>query len=239
MPARLTWNAPGAKWNSGLTWNSARTTAKKMKIKAIIDFTPYTAAELGPVAQSIHDGLATHAAHFPALPVSLAALQTLITTCNQKLAARASRATADVLAFNLARHDLEVALGELGGYVNLVAKGEATLVEESAFPAYGGVATPPSAIPAAPVNLVLRPGDLSGTITARCKPDRPASMNVAQTNAGDPNNAAGWVPAATFGGGKITLGGLTVGSTVWVRIATVGTGGVVGAWSDPARIVVV
>ena len=38
-------------------------------------------------------------------------------------------------------------------------------------------------------------------------------------------------------GGKITLSGLTVGSCVWVRIATV-PGGVVGAWSDPAKIIV-
>jgi len=29
-----------------------------------------------------------------------------------------------------------------------------------------------------------------------------------------------------------------VGSIVWVRIATVGAGAVIGAWSDPAKIVV-
>ena len=41
-----------------------------------------------------------------------------------------------------------------------------------------------------------------------------------------------------FGGGKVVISGLTVGSTVWVRIATVGPGGQLGAWSDPAKIVV-
>ena len=113
------------------------------------------------------------------------------------------------------------------------------LVVESGFPSYGGTQTPPSAIPPAPENLVLRPGDLSGTVVARCKPDRQNSLNVAQTNAGDPNIAAGWQHAATFSGGKVTVGGLTVASIVWVRVATVGPGAVVGAWSDPGRIVMV
>ena len=239
MPTPLKWDAPGATWDSGLTWDGVQATPKTMKIKAIIDFSPYTAVELGPIAQAIHDGVAAHAAAFPAPPLTVAALQTLITTYNTKLVARASNASADVLAFNLARHDLEVALHDLGVYVNSVAKGDATLVENTGFPSYSSATTPPSAIPAAPTNVVLRPGELSGTVQARCKPDRPNSMNVAQTNTGDPNNAALWQHAATFSGGKVTLGGLAVASIVWVRLATVGAGAVVGAWSDPARIVVV
>ena len=238
MAKPLTWNAPNARWNSGLTWNGVVASPSKMKTKAVIDFTPYTAAELAPVAQMIHDQLAAHAAHFAAPPVSMAALQGLITTYSQKLVARASRASADVLAFNLARHDLEVALGELGGYVNLVARGDAMLVTESGFPSYGGTSAPLSAIPAAPTDLRLRNGDLPGCIVARCKPDRANSMNVAQTNSGDPNSEAGWKPAMTFSGGKVIISGLTVGSIVWVRITTVGAGGVIGAWSDPAKIVV-
>jgi len=34
------------------------------------------------------------------------------------------------------------------------------------------------------------------------------------------------------------MGGLTVGATAWFRFATVGAKGVMGAWSDPAKIVV-
>lgn len=105
-----------------------------------------------------------------------------------------------MLAFNLARHDL-------GTYVNLVAKGDATLVEESGFPSYGSATPAPSGIPAAPQNLKLRPGDLSGSTVARCTPDRANSFNVAQICTGDPNVEANWHTAMQFSGGKVTISG--------------------------------
>ncbi len=37
----------------------------------------------------------------------------------------------------------------------------------------------------------------------------------------------------------LLVGGIAPGTTVWVRVRTCGTGGVMGAWSDPAKIVVV
>ena len=238
MAKPLKWNAPGAIWNSGLTWNGIAATSKTMNIRAIVDFSSYIAAELTPVAQTIHDQMTANAATFPSPPVAMPALATLITTYEQKLAARASRASADVLAFNLARNNLEVALHDLGIYVNLTAKGDAMTVEKSGFPSYGGAQPGPAAIPAGPQDLKLRHGDLSGSIVARFKADRPNSFNIAQTNTGNPNSEADWKQAASFSGGKVTLSGLTVGGTVWVRVATVGAGATVGAWSDPAKIVV-
>ena len=238
MAKPLTWNAPNAKWTSGLTWNGTLASPPKMKIKASIDFTQYMATELSPIAQAIHDGMTAHAAHFPSPPITMPAFQTLITTYSAKLVARASNASADVLAFNLARHDREVALHDLGSYVNLVAKGDPTLVEESGFPSYGSATPAPSGPPPAPTNLRLRAGDLPGTAQARCKPGRPNSFNVAQICTGDPNVEANWHTAMQFSGGKVIIGGLTVGGTVWVRIATVGTGGQLGPWCDPAKIVV-
>src|SRR5262245_57870730 len=98
--------------------------------KAVVDFTDYKAAELGPIAEVIGEKLAANAGTFPALPVSLAALQGLITDYKEKLVARASRATADVLAWQAAREKLEAALGALGHYVNLVAMGDAAIVEQ-------------------------------------------------------------------------------------------------------------
>ena len=212
-----------------------------MNTKANIDFTQYMAAELNPVAQTIHDQMTANAVTFPTPSVSMASLQTLITTFNAKLAARASRASADVLAFNLARHDLEVALHDLGVYVNFIAKGDATIVEKSGFPSYqfgGGVTPALSAIPAAPQNVKVRAGDLSGSFVARCKPERTPSFNVAQICTGDPNVEANWHTVMQFSGGKVTISGIAPGTTVWVRIATVGAGGQLGAWSDPAKIVV-
>ena len=217
------------------------TPKRTMTTKAITNFSSYVAAELAPVAQTIHDKMLANAAAFTSPPVAMPALAALITDYSQKLANRASRAANDVLAFNLARHDLEVALHDLGAYVNLTAKGDASIVEKSGFPSYSigaGAGPSPSAIPAAPTNVRLRNGDLPGSIIGRFTADRPNSFNVAQTNTGDPNSEAGWHTAAQFSGGKFTISGLTTATVVWVRVATVGTGGKLGAWSDPAKIVV-
>jgi hypothetical protein len=204
--------------------------------KAIIDFSGYTAPELGPVAHSIHDKMNANAVTFTAPPVTLAALQTLITTYDAKLIARASRASADIIAFNDARDALELSLGVLGNYVNGVAKGDPAIVDKSGFPSYTTARTPDTAPPAAPTDLRLRQGDLPGTLTARYKADRQPSTNEVQTTAGDPNTEANWATKGLFQGGRAEMDGFTPGAVVWVRVRTVGLRGVMGAWSDPAQI---
>lgn len=209
------------------------------KIKAVIDFTGYSGADFAPVAQTIHDQMIANAATFPAPPVSMATLLALIGVFQTALATKASRATADTLAYNLTRQELEGALAHIGGYVNSEARGDATIVNKSGFPSYvsGRVAT--GALPAAPENLRLFHGALSGSILARCRPQGQRSMNQVQTCTGDPSVEANWKFAGMFSGGRAVIGGLTVGSTVWVRVATAGRGGAMGPWSDPAKIVVV
>ncbi len=208
-------------------------------IKAIIDFTRYTAAELGPIAQHVHSEMTDNVAVFPTPPVTMAALQTLVTTYTAALAARASRATADIIAFNVARDELEDALGELGGYVNLTAKGDQTMVTLSGFPSYDTAHSADTSPPAAPTDLRLRHGDVSGSVIARFKTARQPSTNEVQTNTGNPNAAEDWHSAQIIKGGKAILGGQTPGACVWVRVRTVGLKGVMGAWSDPAMIRVV
>jgi hypothetical protein len=207
--------------------------------KAIIDFAGYTAAELGPIAQAIHDGMTANAATFTTPPVTMAALQTLVTTYDAKLVARASRATVDVIAFNEAREALEQSLTVLGNYVNVVAKGDPMIVEKSGFPSYTTARTPDTTPPAAPADLRVRQGELSGTIVARYKPDRHPSTNEVQATTSDPNTEAGWQTKGMFQGGRALLEGFTPGAVVWVRVRTVGIRGVMGAWSDPAQIRVI
>jgi len=238
MASPLKWNAKGAKWSPKLKWNGVFPSNITMKTIAVIDFTSYVAAELAAPAGTIHDKMLLNAATFDDPPVEMPALATLISTYTTKLSKRASNDSDDVLAFNLARHDLEVALHDLGVYVNYVAKGDPEIVAKSGFPSYEATRAPLAAIPAAPTDIRLRNGDLPGSVVARIRPDRANSMNIAQANAGDPNNEAGWHTVATFPYGKVTISGLTVASIVWLRFATVGAGGVIGAWSDPARIVV-
>jgi len=93
--------------------------------------------------------------------------------------------------------------------------------------------------PAAPAEVRLRQGDMSGSAVARYKPARARSANQVQTCTGDPNVEANWKDAGIFTGGKATLSGITPGTVLWVRARTAGLKGVMGAWGDPAKIMVV
>jgi hypothetical protein len=146
----------------------------------------------------------------------------------------------DTINFNIARHELEGALGDLGGYVNIVAKGDPAIVALSGFPSYETTGrTPDTNPPAPPINVNVRQGDLSGSFVARYRPDRERSMNEVQINTRGPNNEAGWSHTGMFSGGKASVSGIPPGTLVWVRVRTAGINGVMGAWSDPAKIMVV
>jgi hypothetical protein len=206
--------------------------------KAIIDFSSYPAAELGPVAQHINTRITDNVATFATPTVTMAALGTLIETYNTKLSARASKATADALAFNEAREELETALSSLGGYVNDIAQGDPLIVELSGFPSYVTSKAPDYSAPAAPINLRLRHGDVSGSIVARYKASRQPSTNEVQFNTGNPMTPADWHLHAMIMGQKAEITGLTPGTVVWVRVRTLGLKGVMSDWSDPAQIMV-
>ncbi len=238
MSEPLKWDS-ALKWDSpGLTWDGVVPQPKKKmtNTKAIIDFTDYTASELGPIAQTIHDKMVLNAASFTGLPFTMAVLQTLIDTYATRLVARASKATVDVLAFEVTREEMEIQLATLGNYVNSVAKGDPVLVEKSGFPSYTTGGAPDPSAPAAPTNLRLRHGAASGSVVARFKPSRKPSANELETSTGDPNNEASWTRVGIFLGGKAELSGLTPGVVVWVRVRTSGLKGVMGDWSDPAQI---
>jgi hypothetical protein len=168
----------------------------------------------------------------------MAALDTQITDYLAKLAAKGSRAKADIIAFNDARATLETTLGRLGNYVNDVAAGDEAIVEQSGFPSYGSAHPALSGPPAAPTNLRLEKGGVSGSVLARYKTQRRPSTNEVQINAGNPNTEADWQTKGIFAGLKAEITGLTPGAHIWVRVRTVGLKGVMGDWSDPAEIIV-
>jgi len=207
--------------------------------KAITDFSNYTAPELGPVAQHIHERMVAKADIFASPTVAMMALDTSVGDYNTKLSARASRATADILAFKNARADLETALGRLGHYVNDVAQGDAVIVERSGFPFYQTQRPANTIAPGAPTNLRLRQGGMSGSILARHKPQRQPSTNEVQISTGNPNTEADWRTVGIFQGQKAEITGLTPGTNIWVRVRTMGLRGVMGDWSDPAQMMVI
>ena len=207
-------------------------------MKAIIDFSGYTGPELLPVSRAIHDAMVLAAATFSAPPTPMPAFKTLTDDFEEKLTAKTSGAFADTIAFNIARDALEEALRGLGNYVNTVAKGDPGIVAASGFPTYETTRPVNYAPPAAPQNVVLRQGDVSGSALFRYRPERQPSMNEVQTCTSDPNIETNWKTAGLFSGGKANLNGFAPGTTVWVRVRTAGIKGVMGAWSDPAKIMV-
>jgi hypothetical protein len=186
-----------------------------------------------------HRATLANALTFPSPPVTMVALQASISDYLVKLTARESGAKSDTVAFNVARNELEGDLGDNGNYVNIVAGGSLVTVDLSGYPYYNTTSVPDFSPPAAPTDVRVRQGDLSGQIVVRYKPSRARSMNEVEICTADPNVEANWHDAGTFSGGKATITGLTPGTTVWVRIRTLGLQNVKGAWSDPAKIMVV
>lgn len=209
------------------------------KIKAVIDFTDYPASELATLAGVIHEGFVRHADLFTEPPVTPETLGTVVADYRQKLVARTSRASADVLALRQARSALEQALRRLGYYVNTLAGGRADVVEKSGFPSFSTARTRDLSPPGAPTDLRLRHLPLSGSILARYRPTRRHGGNEVQVTTGDPNDESGWRRHGVFPGGRAELTGLPPGALIWVRVRTNGLKGVVGAWSDPAQIRVI
>lgn len=184
--------------------------------KAVVDFSRYGDGELQAPSQKIHDNLVTNATTFPSLPLTMAAFNTLITTFGTALGNALKGGSDRVNTKNNARTALEEALYELGTYVNLVAKGEQTIVDLSGFPSYttdrvqstGGVTFIPQ-------NVRWEDGTVGGEEILRWRGDGTKSMYEVQSCTGDPN---------------------TAGTVIWGRVRKIGKGGEVGDWSDPAQI---
>ncbi|MBL9113447.1 MAG: hypothetical protein JNJ83_00455 [Verrucomicrobiaceae bacterium] len=239
MPAPLRWDTNGLTWDSGSTWDEQQSNNRKSKLmntKAVTYFGDYTEASLSPVSRAIHTALTANAATFGTLPVTLVALDALIDDYDTKLAAKADKSKSSTVAFRVARENLEEALNKLGNHVNNVAEGDPVIVTESGFPSYNTNHTPDENPPAAPTNVRLSYGKVTGTLVVRYKTDRSPSMNEIQLCTGDPMNEAAWQGVGFFQGGRAQLSDLTAGAIVWVRIRTLGLKNTVSDWSDPAQI---
>lgn len=71
-------------------------------------------------------------------------------------------------------------LAELGTYVNGIAKGDLVIVDASGFPHYDTSHPANHAPPAAPSGVVLRHGDLPGSIVARATSINDSRANIPQ-----------------------------------------------------------
>ncbi len=207
--------------------------------KTITDFSGYVGPALVSTAQIIHDAIVAAAAKFEKLPFTMADFQLQITGCDNAYTKKASRATADINAFNVARATLEGSCSQLGSYVNTVAQGDNTTIIASGIPSYETGNPADYSAPAAPTNVVVRQGDVSGEVIARYRPSRSPSMNEVQTCTADPTVEANWTSYGIFSGGKAVLDGFTPATALYVRIRTAGLRGVMGDWTNPAKVIVI
>src|ERR1041385_1935123 len=102
---RLKWDTPGLRYGQPLpdsiTNPNQQETRMSTNIKAVVDFSGYTGKALGPVALQVYNKMTANAAVFTAPPSAMPAFKLQIDDFNQKLAAKASGATADTIAFNI------------------------------------------------------------------------------------------------------------------------------------------
>lgn len=206
--------------------------------KAVVDFSREQDGDLPQVASAVAGlMLGTNAATFPAAPYTQAAFNTLIGEYTGALGEAMKGGTDRTNAKNAARAALEDALAQLASYVNLVAKGEQAIIDQSGFPSYttdrvrsgGGVTFVPQ-------NARWEAGTVSGQEILRWKGDGSRSMYEVQTCTSDPGVEANWTYRGSFSGGRAVLNGATPGTILWGRVRKIGNGGEVGGWSDPAQV---
>ena len=205
--------------------------------KAVVDFSRYGDGELQAPSKKIHDNLDANSVTFPNLPLTMAAFLTIIGNYVTALGNALKGGSDRINTKNEARAALEEALYELGTYVNLVAKGDQTIVDLSGFPSYTTDRTQSTGgVTFIPQNVRWEDGTVGGEEVLRWKGDGTKAMYEVQTCTGDPNNPANWNYRGSFSGGKAVLKGFTAGTVIWGRVRKIGKGGEVGNWSDPAQI---
>ena len=204
--------------------------------KARVDYSKESDGNLGGPAHTIHDDLVTNAATFPSLPIAMPAFLTLVEDWESALGDSLKGGVDRTTLKNNARAALEDALYRLGTYVNLVAQGDKATIDLSGFESYSTDRVQSSGgVTFIPQNVRWEDGTVSGAAVLRWRGDGKKSLYEVHTCTGDPNTEANWNYRGSFSGGRADLEGFTPGTVIWGRVRTIGLGGEVGGWSDPAQ----
>lgn len=195
-----------------------------------------TPDELVAFANTIKTAM-TGNANFSTPNPTLAALGTLITTAQTKIAAYNSVKA----ALDAALADRDAALLALSGgltqeaaYVENITGGDKVKIESSGM----SVKDPPAPVTLTQVlDLVTTEGDNEGTLDVAWKPVRGATAYEIQTSP-DPITSGSWAFRKTASKSSDTLTGLASATKAWVRVRAIGAGNKTGPWSDPATKVV-
>lgn len=139
-----------------------------------------------------------------------------------------------------ARATLAADLQQLAVYLQMVTKGDPTLVATSGFDLRPPTLRPAVMLPLpAPSDLRTTRGELSGTIVARVTKVPQAAAYEVQIASADPTVESNWSDAGTFSGcRRMQIEGLTPGKNYAVRVRAINSAGP-GAWSVSGSLMVV
>ena len=148
-------------------------------------------------------------------------------------AAQSARQTAKTLtaAQKMKEAALERAISQQANYVDSASGGDKAKIESSGFAARSE--SSPVGLPSIPQELMVRNGELPGTVALKWKPVRGARSYVIEFAAASGTPTA-WMQLAITSKARHASNGLISGTRYWFRVAAVGSAGP-GPWSDPAQ----
>ena len=117
---------------------------------------------------------------------------------------------------------------EVGHYVQAVAKGNETMIQNAGFE----LRQAPVKIgePDAPENVLAKAGTKEGQIVCTWNTVKGTKLYKVEMN-DDVNNGATWTEVALVSKAKCSIENLTPGTKVWIRVAAIGAAGQ-GPWGD-------
>jgi hypothetical protein len=177
---------------------------------------------------------------WPASVPTLAQLQTDLNSFQSAVNAIATKDRSQMVNRDATRQKLSDELTSIAYYLQSVAKGDATMLATTGFPARKEpqrTLTPAEMTP--PAQLTVERGALSGQLIIRAsRVDKAASYDV-QIATADPTLEASWSDAGSYATcRRIELNGLTPGKVYSVRVRALGAAGP-GSWTPASSLMVV
>ena len=174
-------------------------------------------------------------AEYPTPSPSLASVQTSLTAFQNALADAKDGGPSKTALKNAVRETLVGKLRSLSLYVQEECDGDLAALLSSGFEA----TKPPTraGILPAPHEVTLTQGTLSGQLQLRARPVANAGAYEGQktTTVTNPNS---WESVDALTAARMTIDGLTPGTTYWARLRAIGSAGP-GAWSEPVSAIAI
>ncbi len=228
-----------AAYDSGILWDEpepAPLRKKKHMAQVKTGLDGLNADETIALANTVKTAM-TGNANFTTPTPPLATIGTAITTANTKIAAvNTIRAQLDTA---MTDRDLAVAVvaglvTQEGAYVQNTSGGDPLKIQSAGFE-IRAAAAPITLLQV--MSLAATCADMEGNVDIQWDPVRGAKSYEIQITL-DPNVPTSWAYKMGATKSSATIGGLTSGTKIWMRVRALGANNTTGAWSDPAAKIV-